>query len=51
MWASNSPSCKVNIAQQMKADNAAVNDANSNMPDYFRSSTNRAADKRAGQDK
>ena len=31
------------------ADNEDVNDANSNKPDYFRSSINRAAHKRANQ--
>ena len=30
-------------------DNVDVYDANSNMSDYFRSSVNRAADKRASQ--
>ena len=47
--ASNGPSIKANKAQQIKADNVDLNDANSNMPDYFRYSSNRAADKRARQ--
>ena len=47
--ASNSINCKANKAQQIKVTNVDVNDANSNMPNYFRSSINRAADKRASQ--
>ena len=47
MQASNSPSCKANKAQMLKTDNADVNEDNSNMPHYFRSNINRAADKRA----
>ena len=49
MQAFNGPSCKVNKAKQNKADNAYVNDANANKPDYFRSSIKRVADKRASQ--
>ena len=44
MQASNDPSCKANKVQEIKADNADVNDANVNMPDYFRSNINRATD-------
>ena len=40
-------SCKANKVQQIKADNADASDANSNIPEYLRSSINRAADKRA----
>ena len=46
---SNSPSCKANKAQWIKAANVDVNDVNSNMPDYFQTSINRAADKRVSQ--
>ena len=46
---SSSPSCKANKGQQIKTDNTDVNDAKSNMSDYFRSSINEAANKRAGQ--
>ena len=46
---SNSPSCKANKGKQNKTDNVDVNYANSNMSDYFRSSINKAADKRASQ--
>ena len=49
MQASSSPSCKANKAQQIKADNMDVNNANSNMPGYFRSGINRAAYKTASQ--
>ena len=49
MQVSNSSSCKANEVKQIKVDNADVNDANSNMPDYFKSSINRVADKRASQ--
>ena len=45
----NSLSCKANKAQQIKADKVGVNDANSDMPYHFRSSINRAADKKASQ--
>ena len=41
--------CKANKGQQIKTDNVEVNYANSNMPDYFRSSINRTADWRASQ--
>ena len=44
---SNGSSCKANKGQQIKTDISGVNDANSNMSDYFRSSINRAADRRA----
>ena len=40
---------KTNKAQQIKTDYAHVNYGTENMPDYHRSSINRAADKRAGQ--
>ena len=46
---SNAPSCKANMGLQIKTDTMDLNDANSNMPDYFRSSINRTADKRASQ--
>ena len=49
MQASIGPICKTNKAQKVKADNADVNDANSKMPDYFRSSINREANKGASQ--
>ena len=42
-------SCKANTGQQVKTDNMDLVDANSNMPDYFRSSINRAVDKRVSQ--
>ena len=44
--ASNGPSCKTNRAPQIKTDHMDVNDTNANMPHYFRSCVNRAADKR-----
>ena len=49
MQASNSPSCKANKPQQIKADNADANDANSNMPESFRSRINSTIDKTASQ--
>ena len=38
-----------NNVQQMKADKVDANDTNSHIPQYFRSSTSIAADKRACQ--
>ena len=49
MQTSSSPTFKANKTQQIKADNAYLNEANSNMPDHFRSSINRAADNRTSQ--
>ena len=46
---SNGSSCRANKAQKIKADNTDVNDTYSNMPNYFRSSINRAADQEASQ--
>ena len=46
---SNSPSCKANEGQQIKTDNVDIHDGNANIPDYFRSNINRAADKSASQ--
>ena len=46
---SSGSSCGVNKTQQIKTDNMDVNDTNSNMQDYLRSSINRAADKWASQ--
>ena len=43
--ASNDPSCKVNKASQINTDKVGANDTNANMPDYFRPSINREADK------
>ena len=43
------PSCKANTDWQSRSDNADVISTTSNMPDYFRSNTDREADKRAGQ--
>ena len=34
---SNTPCCKANTGQQIKTENVDINDAKSNMPDYFRS--------------
>ena len=45
----NSPSYRANNAQQIKADKVNANDTNSHMPDYFRSSINRAVDKGVSQ--
>ena len=45
MQVANGPNCKANKAQQTKVDTVEVNDTNSNMPNYFRSSTDRAANK------
>ena len=36
-----------NKAQQVKKGNVDINDANANMPNYFRSCINRAADKKS----
>ena len=49
MQPSKSPTLKANKAQQIKKNNADVHDANSNMPDSFRSSIQKAADKWASQ--
>ena len=46
---SNRPVYKVNKIQKFKAVGVLVNDTNSNSPDYFRSSTNTAADERESQ--
>ena len=45
----NCSSYKANTGHWIKTDNADVVDANYNMPDYFRSSINKASDKRASQ--
>ena len=45
----NGPNCKTNEGEQIKTHNMGVNDVNSNMSDYFRSSINRAANKRTIQ--
>ena len=45
MQVSNGPNCKAYKGQQIKADTVDVNDANSNMPDYFRYSINRQKSK------
>ena len=42
---SNIPSLRTNRALQSKKHKMDVHDNNANIPDYFRSSTNRAADK------
>ena len=47
--ASNSPNCRTNRALQNKTHKVDANDTNANMPDYFRSSSNRAADKRTSE--
>ena len=44
---SNNPSCRTNEALEIKKDRADVHDEKINMPDYFRSSTSKVADKRA----
>ena len=41
--------CKTNTDRETKSDNADVIDAYSNIPDYFRSSINKAAHKKACQ--
>ena len=46
MQLSNGCSCKVNTDQKNKTDNVDVVDANTAMPDYFRSSKNRVSDKK-----
>ena len=43
------PSHNKNTDQKIKLNNADAFNANSNIPDYFRLSMNRAADKRASQ--
>ena len=43
--ASSALCCKANTDQEIKSDSEGVNDANPNIPDYFRSSTDRVADK------
>ena len=45
--ASNSPGHRTNRVPKMKTDKVDTNDTNANIPYYFRSSTKRAADKRA----
>ena len=42
-------SCKVHTDQESRSDNADVFNANSDMPDYFRCSMDRDADKRESQ--
>ena len=49
MKTSNGPSCKANKGHQIKKCKADVHDAISNISDYFRSSINKAADKRGNQ--
>ena len=46
---SNSPSCRTNRPPQNKTYKVDANDSNANMLDYFRYSTNRAADKKASK--
>ena len=46
---SNSPGCRINRSQENNTDKVDANDTKANMPDYFRSSTNRAAHKRASK--
>ena len=46
---SNYPSCRANIILQIKTDKVDANDTKANIPYYFRSSINRAADKRASE--
>ena len=42
---SSTPSCKANTDGEIRSDNVDVINANANMPDYFRSSTDREVDK------
>ena len=44
-----SPSCRTNKAPQNETDKAGMHDGKINMPDYFRSSTNKAAKERASE--
>ena len=44
--ASDSPSCRTNKATKDETDKVDAHDKHVNMPDYFRSSTNRVADKK-----
>ena len=46
---SNSDNCTKNRALENKTDKVGTHDNNTNMPDYFRSSTNKVADKRASE--
>ena len=46
---SDGSSCKANTGKQLKTKNADEVDANSNMPNYIRSSVYEEADKRASQ--
>ena len=45
--ASTSPRCRTNRAPQNKTENVDAHNTNTNMPDCFRSNTNRETDKRA----
>ena len=47
--ASNSPSFKTHKTPQNERKKVGTHDNNANMPDYFRSSKHKAADKRAGE--
>ena len=47
MKASNSPSCRTNKASQNETGKAGLYDDKINMPDYFRSHANKAADKKS----
>ena len=40
-------SCKANTDRESRSGNVDVTKSNANMPDYFRSSTNREVDERA----
>ena len=43
--ASNSPNCRTNKTPQNETDKVGAPENNTNMPNYFRSNTNKAADK------
>ena len=46
---SNNPRCKTNKTQQNRTGNTNIDNANSNVPDYFKSGMKRATDKRVSQ--
>ena len=46
---SNNPSCLTNKALQIKTDKVSMHDGKINMPDYFRASVNKAAERRVSK--
>ena len=46
---SNSPNYRTNESLQIEGDNVGMHDGKLNLPDYFKSSTNKVADNRASE--